>query len=123
MEDKELLELAAKGAGYKDAKYQEGEWMSIRYGLPFALYVKQLHDDRGNGYWNPITDDGDALRLAVELGISFCRNDELAFAQLEADPSDPDQSWGFSEELLDDPFAATRRAIVRAAAEIGRSAS
>jgi hypothetical protein len=58
--------------------------------------------------WNPLERDGDALRLAVTLGI-------LASPEL----------WNYIgfEQLLgkdkDCIYAATRRAIVRAAAAIG----
>jgi hypothetical protein len=67
-------------------------------------------------YWNPLTDDGDALRLAVQLKrrVSVC-----------VDHTNVDW-WADADTLLDicqnagdDPCAATRRAIVRAAAAIG----
>jgi len=103
-DDRELLELAAKAAGFG-----YGEW--TRHGIVFA--------DR-DVVWNPLTDDGDALRLAVKIGmrvyiylgggddITVVATDELKGAR------------SFSEAHADDPYAATRRAIVRAAAEIGR---
>jgi len=79
MTNKELLELAAKACGLEEAK------MRIEF-----------------NQWNPLEDDGDALRLAVKLKL-----------------------WSHSGmgAFLDDvdPYAATRRAITRAAAEIGRS--
>lgn len=54
MTDKELLELAAKAAGYQYAKF--GGYIVVD-GIP--------------GNWNPLTDDGDALRLAVKLKFNF----------------------------------------------------
>jgi hypothetical protein len=81
--DRELLELAAKAAGIG---FYKGDYAN---GL-----------DTKTGFWNPLTDDGDALRLAVLLGLNGYR-------------VSPDEAF--------DPFDATRRAIVRAAAEIGRS--
>lgn len=48
--DRELLELAAKAAGYEYAKH--GGYIVV-FGIP--------------GNWNPLSDDGDALRLAVKL--------------------------------------------------------
>jgi hypothetical protein len=91
MTDRELLEAAAKAAGNG-----------------FVI-----------GYWNPLTDDGDALRLAVKLGI------DLTFyldAQGEGPWVEAATDDAARDELLQaDPYAATRRAIVRAAAEIGRS--
>ena len=105
MGDNELLELPAKAYGI--------DWENVlRDGGSFV---------ENGRVWNPLKNDGDCMRLAVDLEISFCRNHEFVFAQLSADPSDPDQSWGFSEEILHDAFAATRRAIVRAAADIGKT--
>lgn len=61
--------------------------------------------------WNPLTDDGDALRLAVKLNMTLAagmaRSDAGEFLEFEM--------------CATDPCAATRRAIVRAAAQIGRS--
>jgi hypothetical protein len=67
--------------------------------------------------WNPLEDDGDAFRLMVALRaasieIRFgCDNDSV---QVE--------TWAnaYDEDFGQDPDAATRRAIVRAAAEIGK---
>ena len=76
--DQELLEKAAKAAG-------------------FTLANQMIESG-----WNPITDDGDALRLAVKLKL-----------------------WTHSGmgnyHDQDDPYAATRLAIVRAAAAIGEA--
>ena len=51
--DRELLELAAKAAGLN---------YSFEYGCYFDDEYEQGCD------WNPLDDDGDALRLAVKLG-------------------------------------------------------
>lgn len=59
---------------------------------------------------NPLEDDALALRLAVKLGM------RVSLRQADADGG---SIRAFGEE--DDPYAATRRAIVRAAAEIGRT--
>ena len=95
MTDRELLKLAAKAAGYNMAKVLDG----------YPMYME------GYGIWNPITDDGDALRLAVKLNMT------LAVGIARSDAGE------FTEfDMCDtDPYAATRRAIVRAAAEIGRN--
>ena len=95
MTDRELLELAARAAGvdYEDV---------LRDGGVF------IHKGRE---WNPLTDDGDALRLAVKLGFIV----------------EPGKCWhssygpAFGEDVLDGVMTATRRAIVRAAAEIGKA--
>ena len=99
MTDCELLELAAKAAGFQNYTMR-GDTVFVETGA--------ARGDSGY-YWNPLTDDGDALRLAVMLGLYDL--DALLF-QFGNDP------------LIDtgtDPYAATRRAIVRAAAEIGRN--
>lgn len=105
MNDKELLELAAKAAGM-EGRYDE---------VTDVFYT----DDAMNGreWWNPLTDDGDALRLAVKLnmGISI-----PIFKKPRADVIAFRNSLVNVIEEGDDPYAATRRAIVRAAAEIGK---
>ena len=101
MTDRELLEAAAKAAGI-DA------WWTENYG---GVFLIQHHSPR---IWNPLTDDGDALRLAVKLGMSVVLY------------RDPDETWcsvgindGWREGHCEgDPYAATRRAIVRAAAAL-----
>lgn len=102
MDDRELLELAAKAAGYRKFQYCETS------GGSKAIYV----DDAGIGFWAPLTDDGDALRLAVKLCIRVACMYGFAHA------------WTglreFREAEASDPEAAARRAIVRAAAEIAR---
>lgn len=100
--DRELLELAAKVAGI-DHDNPEG---------------------RPAGWkWNPLKDDGDALRLAVKLGLNIIQQHTFA------GPDPVAAACGFGPEDFrltstdheGDPLAATRRAIVRAAAEIGRN--
>lgn len=89
---KKRLTLAAKAAGIT----LDGE---CPYG---GFWV--WNDDRLNHYrWDPESDDGDALRLAVKLGVADLEN--------------------FYDDDADDPYAATRRAIVRAAAAIGSEIS
>lgn len=108
MTDRELLELAAKAAGINRRYYEAfGEW-----GL--------IDDDPDGGFWNPLTDDGAALRLAVKLGvdIEFHTNPEVVEPWVDAFAK---VGGGGGELLNPDHYAATRRAIVRAAAEIGRS--
>jgi hypothetical protein len=110
MTDRELLELAAKAAGMNAG---EATWHP-RAGF---VWVKRVDGTRVENRWNPLTDDGDALRLAVKLrlGISLpvhqtIRADVIAFTNSAVN----------AREEGNDPYAATRRAIVRAAAEIGR---
>lgn len=110
MTDRELLELAAKSAGitiieWYGADAQEGPWA--------------VHEPRGPHLgWNPLTDDGDALRLAVQLGLDVLQN---PLGQTVCCCGADEQEVEVFEDYGADPYAATRRAIVRAAAEIGRS--
>ena len=91
--------------------------------LEFAAKAAGLHrcenyytDAAGNHVeWNPITDDGDALRLAVKLWLTT----ETCMTYAQAITSEGEIYRVFAEEI-DDPLAATRRAIVRAAAGIGK---
>lgn len=111
MQDRELLELAAKAAGY-EIRVEES-WQP-------HLYPPFFHLESESGrLWNPITDDGDALRLAVKLRMELSVISDRVSAQASSPRSSP---W-VSEDIDGDPFAATRRAIVRAAAEIGKQAN
>jgi len=66
-------------------------------------------------YWNPIDDDGDALRLAVKLNISSIQNEFLVRAH---NKSYAGINVDFFERTKEE---ATRMAIVLVAAEIGRA--
>lgn len=101
MNDRELLEMAAKAAGYD--------------GLRWSM-LRQCFYDCSGVYWRPLDDDGDALRLAVKLMIEVRR----CFQETHIQCSSKRYLNCISEPVLEDPYAATRRAIVRAAAEIGR---
>ena len=117
MTDRELLELAAKAAGL----HVMGADTSSRivHGVPVFMGLTIRRDDYPSGYrWNPLTDDGDALRLAVKIGRS--RTLQLVVGVGGAD-CQFDHPLVTAFESGDDPYAATRRAIVRAAAEIGRT--
>lgn len=107
MTDKELLELAAKAAGIADYDYDTHE-----YGKPVR-------------YWNALTNDGDALRLAVKLSIHLAMEAESAGvvgAMWNFDECGTAQNIVEEDAPIDgDDYAATRRAIVRAAAEIGKA--
>ena len=108
MSDRELLELAAKAAGIclEDGHHWvDGFWTR----------------------WNPLTNDGDALRLAVRLRLHarqfpiFDDGFDAPLGMVEVWRVDDDDAMHV--EFLrsgDDRLVATRRAIVRAAAEIGR---
>ena len=100
--DRELLEMAAKAARYQYAKH--GGYIVVD-GIP--------------GNWNPLTDDGDALRLAVKLGlrVKVEKNDR---AEVDDGNNNSPVCWQ-AVNTRGDIYAATRRAIVRAAAEVGKA--
>lgn len=108
MTDKELLELAARAAGI--------DYWVVRFASKSAP-IEKLHitKDGTTVEWNPLTDDGDVLRLAVKLELEII-NDRYMCVVRQRNP----HKHGAQESLSLDPYAATRRAIVRAAAEIGK---
>ena len=131
MTDRELLELAAKAACIQIYRW---------HGDGGYYWTGRDADDKDRNpglwiRWNPLRDDGDALRLAVKLKFNF------AYKPQDTDNHRPipsgvtvwlrhPASYGLShtkklpafvfEQHNDDHYAATRRAIVRAAAEIGK---
>lgn len=105
--DRELLELAAKASGMEVGPVRGGWVYDKSWGM--AAY------EGGHPAWNPLTDDGDALRLAVKLGIG------LAFLNGLLVVTSTDRRHEDARDFGDDLLAATRRAIVMAAAEIGRA--
>ena len=105
--DRELLELAALAARY---------WEVDGWSIETHKGMRWVDEERFFvRYWNPLLDDGDAFRLAVQLNISMdlCLWVQTAFYDVGAFVAEDWSNGG-------DAFAATRRAIVRAAAEIGR---
>lgn len=111
MNDRELLELAAKAAGL------DVEFMAISG----ANIVSGEHC----GLWRPLDDDGDALRLAIRLGVGFGRCFQVVIDseinRTGVRHTDRGGKYDSLEYHARDPYAATRRAIVRAAAEIGKA--
>ncbi|WP_395026558.1 hypothetical protein [Comamonas odontotermitis] len=93
--DLELLELAARAAG-----------------LPWDQWVVD-----GDPSWDPLLDDGDALRLAVKLRMPLWFDTETSVIANQRNCGD---SGIRVETGVNDlgGYAATRRAIVRAAADI-----
>lgn len=93
-ETRRLLELAARAFGIdvtRCLQYEDGafDWPGKA------------------GRWDPLTNDGDALRLAVKLNMQVAVGVVLA------------PGLDVIIDSAEDPYAATRRAIVRAAAAIG----
>ncbi len=108
MNDRELLELAAKAAGLPH------KWNAFWSGF----YVLREDGSWDREVWNPLADDGDALRLAVKLHLRVVFHPVLRQA-IVMEYHDTNHEWLENvEDHNHDPYAATRRAIVRAAAEI-----
>ena len=115
MTDREMLELAARAAGLKEFTEINGR---------FAVRTR-FTGMQDWSPWNPRTDDGDALRLAVKLMIRVSVNRAFRLSipgSVTVEYPDRDGFYVALGEAVTngDPYAATRRAIVRAAAEIGR---
>lgn len=100
MSDRELLELAAKAAGLLTTTWDGNH-----------AYIDGMLSQ-----WNPLADDGDAFRLLIDLNL------DLTFDIIEGEifVCEPFGDY-WSEYLGDNPRAAARRVIVRAAAEMGRA--
>ena len=118
-DDRELLELAAKAAGIKcdsEGPYVERPVMQSEFGK--GNWIENVRFN-----WNPIISDAEAFRLMVALGMDamFSPEDVEVIATQHAD-GDSVSPWAVESWTLkpQDTYAATRRAIVRAAAEIGR---
>lgn len=105
MTDGELLEFAAKAAGVKRSSLDNGE----------TFYIGVATDHA----WNPLIYDGDAMRLSAHLRIDLTFYN--GFQEVHAEPANSDGLSASIEKYGDDLLASARRAIVRAASEIGRS--
>jgi hypothetical protein len=111
MGDRELLELAAKAAGLPYIKplpeYNGSRGLEVGSENPMRCYS-----------WNPLTDDGDALRLAVKLSLTPTRESDRVWVRGTHGTFTVFERY---DKLRGGcPYDATRRAIVRAAAEIGK---
>lgn len=116
--DKELLMLAAKAAGVI-GEYVEGY-------APTDYYEDQFYTGESDGVlmkqegfspcvWNPIRSDGQAMRLAVKLKLDVMTR----WGESNSAVLDQDGNFTIQADVDLDMCAATRRAIVRAAAAIG----
>ena len=121
MTDRELLEAAARAAGMfvllppwpRDAQ----GWFYNEHSNGGGMF----HSVRIEPRWNPLEDDGDALRLAVKLGMELYSDDEAthtAFAYARVRGAGDDHIF---EPVVDDACKALRRAIVRAAAALAQA--
>ena len=114
--DRELLELAAKAAGVKYSVRDDEYYKTHKF---FGLWIVYDYEpsEYTRRYWNPLTDGGDALRLAVKLRMEVDAWGAGASAVVKANG----RAMVTEPHYGDDPYRATRRAIVRAAAEVGRA--
>ena len=111
MTDRELLELAAKAAGHRiywhvNDMHKHGRFLLVDEDA-------KRHDWK---HWNPLRDDGDALRLAVKLQIDIKQYEYYVVAWFDGGYSGTGKI-----PYEGDPYASTRKAIVMAAAKLGES--
>lgn len=100
--DRELLELAAKAAGHRIDP------------------IDAMHDPEDWAVWSPLTDDGDALRLAAKLRLQILPGKHYGdgcSVNPTGHPTPGVTSFVESKDMAEQ----MRRAITWAAAEIGRS--
>lgn len=110
MTDRELLELAAKAAGIgagwlclEDADFDMGHE---------GMWPRGARSPDNSKFWNPLTDDGDAFRLMVDLRL------ELYFGEHGVEVrGTPTPGVVYGKDM---PTSA-RQAIALAAAEVGRA--
>jgi hypothetical protein len=111
MDDRTLLLKAAQAAGHTLNARRQSERDAAGHG-DVGLWLAN-----GNTCWNPLTESGQALELAVALEMDIGQMvtegcvtvTALAF---DSDVAAHDVPWGT------DPLAATRRAIVLVAADL-----
>lgn len=111
MSDRELLELAAKAVGFgQETKYGPC-WTESEYprgsGLQGALWNHKGWGETAE-LWNPLTDDGDALRLAVKLNMICTFESQCVIVEAQDGPGPVSEKSNY------------RRAIVRAAASLAQ---
>ena len=107
MTDRDLLEAAAKAAGIDHRRIMDRGVAAV------VVDGVIVHT------WNPLTDDGDALRLAVALRLDisiYHDGSACVSAVTDEDPFGVDLADELAADHRGDSCAATRRAIVRAAA-------
>ena len=104
MNDRELLEMAAKAAGRK----------IVRWGKTDGAFIDQ------GSCWSPLTDDGDALRLAANLRLEIIPGKHVGDGcSVNSKRHQAPGVTVFRDSK--DMAEQIRRAVVMCAAEIGRS--
>ena len=107
MNDRELLEMSAKACGIEIST-----WSNCQAG------GFQTQEGARGKFWNPLDDDGDAMRLLTKLNLEIGRSNLAGRAYVGLLGEAP---WVECVNDEQDIYACTRRAIVCASAEIGRS--
>jgi hypothetical protein len=108
--DRALLEAAARAAGMfvLPEKWPDVDgWFYCLHHSEPAMHFRSAKTRTASQPWRPLTDDGDAFRLAVKLGLFEGGPELFRFLAIER--------LGQKER---DDCRAYRRAIVRAAAAI-----
>ncbi|EPG5781063.1 hypothetical protein L4D88_006380, partial [Pseudomonas aeruginosa] len=108
MNNRELLELAARAAGIKARWFRVNQWRQVG-GNKMKTGQEDVFGTHHRKPWNPLTDDGDALRLAVLLNL-----------EIHSPKSNPTVMFRTAENDVFYQDTCIRLAIVRAAAEIGK---
>ena len=112
MSDRVLLEAAARAAGLTiECDADKAVVFPSHYSGGFSV----LNDKGGSSLWNPLTDDGDNARLRRKLRI-VVQWFPTDVAAMHWTKDGRGRSW--PEPYGDDPDAAERRAVVRAAAAL-----
>ena len=116
MNDNNLLALAAKASGRRISNRTTDGGLMVC-----------IDERRAPHKWNPLTNNEDALVLAVRIGLqvtAYPMYDEPKHSVIVRKPVwDHDAQEGDGVEVIEpygtDALAATRRAIVQAAAKLG----
>ena len=101
-----LLEQAAKAAGHNYRSYRERKEPGLFVWL----------DELSGYYWNPLAENFDAFELAAKLSLTIAFNTEGGAVYVGRYDFNSD----VREENAQDICAAARRAIVKAAARVGK---
>jgi hypothetical protein len=114
MNDRELLEAAARAFWAEEIDdVCSIRWLAVDQAIGYTHADNQDHNGLDREFvWNPLEDDGDALRLAVKMRL------ELTWWKIGVRAESAQQEPVGIEPFGADPYAATRRAIVRAAASM-----
>jgi len=101
--DRELLELAARALGAVHVEDVEGEeWLNLHFA-----------DGSTVNHWNPLVHGDDTFNLSTDTRMQITqRVDEVRIGHRSIP--------ALYEPVGDDRRAATRRAVTRAAAEVGK---